>query len=314
MNQTTNQQKKKTFGELMHNSAKILNIHDAMDRLRIWKKEGLPPGTSTGWPGFDPFFKFPPFGNLNVVTGVPSSGKSEWVETLALQMAISCRWNILSYAPENYPAEYNIQKLLEKYAGQPVFDKYNGYRNVTDEEINKFEEFLITHYTFIDCHINNANIEQIINAIFNQCHKMQMVIIDPWNKLETVRDRHESETDFIGRTLTRIQMFARQQNISFWIVAHPAKPSPGGSVKSLYDISGSQHWNNMVDNGFILSRSWKDKTGTDCKSKCRIAKIKDRRYGKFGEVDFRFNPANGRFSCLNGPDQGEDIPEGGLAF
>lgn len=313
MMQTT---KPKTFKELMHNSAKILNVHDAMDRLRVWRKEGLPPGTSTGWTGFDPFFKFPPFGNLNVVTGIPSSGKSEWLETLALNMAMGNGWNILSYAPENYPAEYNIQKLVEKYAGQPIFDQYEGYRNVTDQEIDEFEKFIVMRYTFIDCHINNATIEQIINSIFLQSssQKCQMVMIDPWNKLDSARDRHESETDFIGRTLTRIQMFARQQNISFWIVAHPSKPNQGSKVKSLYDISGSQHWNNMPDNGFILERSWKDKTGTNNVTHCRIAKIKDRRYGKFGTVDFRFNPANGRFTCLNGPDKGEDVPEGGLAF
>lgn len=312
----TDPKKPKTFKIMMENSAKILNIHDAMDKLRYWREHGLPPGLTTSWTEFDKLYTFPPMGQLNVVTGAPSAGKSEWVESLALNMAVAHGWKIFCYSPENYPAEFHIQKLLEKYAGGPVFDKYEGYRNVNDKEVDSFEKFLVEQYSFVDCQINTASIEEIINSILLGCSDCNMAIIDPWNKLESQRDFREPETSFIGRTLTRIGMFARQRGVSFWIVAHPAKPTTGVNQKmtSLYQISGSGHWYNMVDNGFILNRSWKEKTNGENISHCMAAKIKDDRYGKFGEVDFKLEKATRRFWPLEQFNQGGNISQGELSF
>lgn len=313
-----NNKKTRTLGEYINNSAEILDIHKAVDALRFAKKNGVPKGLSTGWREFDKYFTFPPTGQLNVVTGAPSSGKSEWVDSLALNMAVLHGWKIFNYSPENFPAEYHLQKLVEKYTGKPFDFCFNGYENVTMDEIDKFEKFLLEHYGFINCHINNASIDSILDAIFLECRskRVNMVIIDPWNKLDSQRAKNESETDFIGRTLTRIQMFSRQNNIAFFIVAHPSKPPANNpnKVPTLYDISGSQHWRNMVDNGFVLHRSWKDKIDGRFMTRMQIAKIKDRRYGKFGEMDFQFNPANGRYWSVDTNGKASDNEQRELAF
>ena len=289
------------IGELINKSAKILDIFSAVDRVRQIRREGIPPGLTTGWTKFDQFFKFPPMGQLNVVTGFPGSGKSEWLDSLALNMAVKHDWKIFNYSPENYPAEYHLQKLCEKLAGKPFCGNWVGWENVNDDDINLFERLMAENYTFIDCHINSANIDEILNSIFLECinRRVNMAIIDPWNKLESQRGPGQNETDFVGQCLTRIQMFTRQKGISFWIVAHPSKPmkNKDGSLASLslYDISGSAHWYNMVDDGFIVHRNWDDKIGTQNITKIKIAKIKDRRYGKCGEHQFQFEPATGNY-------------------
>jgi twinkle protein len=88
-------------------------------------------------------------------------------------------------------------------------------------------------------------------------HGAQVVQLDPWNRLETQRDgRKETETDYIGRCLTEIYSFAQQMNAHVQILAHPAKMDgkARGRPPELEDISGSKHWENRVDQGFVVHR------------------------------------------------------------
>ena len=76
-----------------------------------------------------------------------------------------------------------------------------------------------------------------------------------------------------------------------WMVAHPAKMQRGadGSYPppSLYDISGSAHWNNMADVGLVVHRDFEEDN-----TRVIIRKIREQGlYGSIGEVFFRFNTA-----------------------
>jgi len=287
--------------ERINATALMLDIDQAFDKVLDLQKNGKIPGISTGWDKFDQYFQFPPMGQLNLITGFPGSGKSEWVDSLAVNMALREDWKIFVYSPENYPSEYHLQKLCEKLIGKPFWGNWSGHQNINEGDILESKTFVKEHFSFVDCHINNSSVDSILNTIFDECMEKQidMAIIDPWNKLESVRDRKITTTEFIGQCLTRIQMFSREKGISFWIVAHPSKPPKlkDGSVAScsLYDVSDSANWYNMIDNGFILYRSWADKTGMDYLTEIKIAKIKDRRYGKCGQVNFKFQPWCSRF-------------------
>ncbi len=297
--------------ERINNTAIMLDIPEAMKKLKDMRKNGIPKGISVGWPKFDKYYTIPPVGQLNVLTGFPGSGKSEWLDSVALNLAVANNWRIFYYSPENYPSEYHLQKLCEKFADKPFFGRWmkedgrSLRTNVNDDEIDLFHKLIEKNFAFIDCHINNATIEKVINSIFDECidKKIDMAIVDPWNKLESQKPPNMSETEFVGSCLTRMQMFARENKIQFWVVAHPAKPMKkkdgSFSALSLYDISGSAHWYNMVDNGFIVHRSWDDKVGNTNLNKLVIAKIKDRRYGKCGETTFRFDPASGNYDFMD---------------
>lgn len=88
-------------------------------------------------------------------------------------------------------------------------------------------------------------------------HGAQIVQLDPWNRLESQRDgKQETETEYIGRCLTDIYTFAQQMNAHVQILAHPAKidGKQRGRAPELEDISGSKHWENRVDQGFVVHR------------------------------------------------------------
>ena len=297
--------------ERINSTAILLDIEKVRADVHQILEKGHPGGLSTGWAVMDNYFKFAPVGQLNLVTGTPGAGKSEWLDSLALNMAVLHKWRIFVYSPENYPASYHLQKLAEKLIGKPFFGHDYGVDSMSKDELDKALDFLRGHFTFTDCHVNNATVDQILNSIFDECleKEVQMAVIDPWNKLESQKPAGMSNTDYIGKALTRIQMFSRQRGISFWIVAHPSKPMrlKDASIASvtLYDVSDSANWFNMIDNGFILSRNWEDKVGYNYKSTLKIAKIKDRRYGRCKELDFQFYPATGRFEALAPKDRSD---------
>jgi len=239
---------------------------------------------------------------------VPGSGKSEWIESMALNLAEEYDWNTFVYSPENYPLSYHMAKLISKRVKKPFDKGYNG--RMSKEEFMAGETFIEKHFEFVSAGDMAYDLDRIlytIKELIRQGSKIDMAIIDPWNELENHRPRTETETDFIGRSLMTVRRFAREQNISFWLVCHPAKIDRNRSGEypepSMYDLSGSAHWWNKSDNAIILHRSMAQKK-TGCVAKCKVMKIKNRFYGKVGDHFFLYNAFTGRFE-----DHHEEKPE-----
>ena len=62
-------------------------------------------------------------------------------------------------------------------------------------------------------------------------------------------------------------------------------------VPTLYDIAGSSHFYNQVDNGITVYRDFRENIIT-----IHVQKVKFRHLGKIDAVDFRYNHQNGRFT------------------
>jgi twinkle protein len=288
--------------ELYEKSCKLDDKTQTREQCRRIFKHGIPKGTSTGWRSFDKYFTLLK-GQLNILTGFPGSGKSEWIEAMACNLAKRENWNTLFFSPENYPIEFHKMKLVEKIMDRQCHRKLN-FPELTADELEKGLDFVDSNFSFIDAGTDDYNLDSIL---FTAQHsklimgkKTDMVIIDPWNELEVFKPSNMTETEYIGESLKRIRKFARLHNISFWIVAHPAKigRKKDGNYPSLsmYDISGSQHWYNKADNGIIIERNYEN--GMELIVKANVKKIKNRHYGKIGEAYFEFIPGSGNYrSC-----------------
>jgi twinkle protein len=99
-------------------------------------------------------------------------------------------------------------------------------------------------------------LEKIEQAVVQ--HDCQIVVIDPWNEMDHMRDRDESETEYVGRAIKRFKRLAKAFQIHLVIVAHPTKIRKDENGKTpiptLYDIAGSANWNNKADVGIIVHR------------------------------------------------------------
>jgi len=85
------------------------------------------------------------------------------------------------------------------------------------------------------------------------------LLIDPWNYIEHKGGKTQTETQYISECLTKIKAFCAIHQVHIFLVAHPLKmPKINGKyeVPTLYNISGSAHFNNKTDNGITVHRDF----------------------------------------------------------
>lgn len=272
-------------------------VGDMAARLRHLYDNGMRKGCGPGWEGLGKIYQVVK-GQLNIITGIPSHGKSEFADALMVNMAVNYGWRWIIYSPENHPAELHGRKILEKLIGLNMF----GANRFSADRLDEASEWLDKHFTFMES-MDEESVS--LDAIFQfieakkAAGQVDGVLIDPWNELESTRPEKMTETDFIGLCLKRSRMFARRLDVWFGIVAHPAKmrkdPKTGEyPIPTLYDISGSAHWYNKADNGIVIHRILAEN-----KTLIIVQKVKFKYYGKPGEVEMKYDPYSGRYTELS---------------
>lgn len=257
----------------------------------------LPAGESTGWHNLDRFLTVAK-GQLDIVTGVPSHGKSEFIDALCVNLSVKHGWKHLMFSPENYPIENHIIKLMRKVAGKPYSKQYTNHMTV--EEVAKAMEIIDDCFRFIDPGSDGYTIDNILeDARFCiQESDIDSLVIDPWNEIEHKRPSGLSETEYISDVLSKLRRFARSNDIKIWLIAHPKKPDPGRSYKTsppnLYDVSGSAHWYNKADNGITVHRP---DVIDGSEANIYITKVRFRHIGKPTDepVILKYSVASGRY-------------------
>ena len=91
----------------------LFSVSDISDDLDAIFEDGLPGGVSTGWDVVDELYSPAP-SQWTLVTGIPSMGKSEWLDALAINLAEQSGWVFGVCSPENQPITWHTTKLIEK--------------------------------------------------------------------------------------------------------------------------------------------------------------------------------------------------------
>jgi len=224
------------------------------DRLNdLWSK-GTGSGTSTGYSNVDQIYTVAE-GQLTVVTGYPSSGKSNFVDQLMVNLARKHDWKFALCSFENQPHTH-IQKLIEIYTEKSFFE---STRRMSEDEKDKGLEWVENHFIFLDSEsVEPSTIDSIIQRAVVAVARVGIrgLVIDPYNYIENKSG--SPETEFISGMLTRVQAFAKAYGVHVWFVAHPSKitrsgmdlPRPDGMA-----ISGSMAWWAKADCGLTVHRT-----------------------------------------------------------
>jgi twinkle protein len=220
---------------------------------------------------------------------MPSHGKSEFMDALAMNLVTKDRWKIAVFSPENYPVEMHYHKLIEKLNGK-------GLRDLKDYEIELSIKAISEFFFFIDALEEDISLDSILaqTEILIKEKGIDGLVIDPWNEIELSKPKDINDSDFIGVCLRRLRKFARRWNIHLWIVAHPTKMQKDKNgvypIPELYDIQGSSHWRNKADNGICVHRDFENNT-----TQIHVQKIKFRYAGKQGMVVFKYREKDGNY-------------------
>jgi hypothetical protein len=269
--------------------AVTLDVSKIKSKILDIKLNGYQRGKTTGWKTLDKMFSVAKK-QFTVITGVPSAGKSEFMDALAVNLMMYNHWKFAVFSPENYPAEMHYHKLIEKIKGKEL-------RNIDDDDIDIAIKVINEHFFFIDALEDDLTLDSILQQTKDliETQKVDALIIDPWNEIELSRPNNVSESDFIGNCLRISRKFARKYNIHLFIVAHPTKLAKNKDGKypipELWDISGSAHWRNKADNGICVHR--------DYESKCTlilVQKVKFKYFGTQGECKLYYEEKSGRYN------------------
>ena len=259
-------------------------------------------GVSTGWRSVDGYYRPVP-GELTVVTGVPNSGKSEWVDALMCNLAVQHGWTFALCSLENKVHEH-ARKLVEKYTGEPWFEgKYGGKKaRMRPETMRAGLHWLDNQFVLIRHEDDELpSVDWIIGlaraAVMR--HGIRGLLIDPYNELDHKRPQGQTETEYVSQMLTRIKKFAQHYDVHVWFVAHPRQlHNWRGEAPGLYDISGSAHFINKCDNGIVVHRNRDEKLGSLREVTINVAKVRNKVAGTIGDPKLEYNMSNGRYEDL----------------
>lgn len=272
----------------------LFTAKDLYTSVCSYYENGYARGESTGWPGLDEFYTVKP-GEFTVVSGMPSCGKSEFLDALLLNLT-TIGWKFAIFSPENYPLERHIAKLSEKITGKPFFNRYG--KRMSYDEMVEAQGMLNKHFTFMVPPEDQLSLDGILALARTVAMRKGVngIVIDPWNEIDHSRDKGMSETEYIHHALGKFRRFAREFNLHLWIVAHPTKMRKDEKgqypVPTLYDINGSAAWRNKADNGFVVHR---DVASESDEVYIHVQKIKFKDVGKIGKTTLHYDYVTGRY-------------------
>ena len=267
----------------------VFTVSDFEQSLDALFEHGMQKGVTIGHECFDRLCSFETK-RLCVVTGIPGSGKSEFIDEIAERLNMRYGWRFAYFSPENAPLAYHASKLIEKFTGKK-FDK----EHLSFGEYKQVKRHLEDNIFFISPK-DDFRLDTILErAKFLVRRKgIKALVIDPYNRLED-ESEGQNETKYISKQLDRLTNFAQQNDVLVILMAHPTKQprNKDGVIEAptLYDISGSANFYNKTDFGIVVHRNRVENT-----VEVIIQKVKFRHLGECGTALFKYNLNNGRYT------------------
>lgn len=266
----------------------VFTVSDFEQSLDALFENGMQKGVTIGHENFDRLCSFETK-RLCIVTGIPGSGKSEFIDEIAERLNVRYDWRFAYFSPENAPLAYHASKLIEKFTGKK-FDKDHLGRG----EYRQAKEHLEKNFFFISPP-QDFKLDTILEkARFLVRRKgIKALVIDPYNRLESEQGR-KNETQYVSEVLDKLTNFAQMNDVLVILMAHPTKQAKNkeGNVEAptLYDISGSANFFNKADFGIVVHRKRAENV-----VEVHVQKVKFRHLGECGTAFFRYNLNNGRY-------------------
>lgn len=271
----------------------IFTIEDYQDEVLDLYENGLDTGCKLKMPEIDDHISFVK-GYLSVITGIPSHGKTSFLNEIIIRLSLFHGWKCAFYSPESKPTKLHISKLIRLLIGK----HWDGPNRITREERDTAMAFLQNHILFVKPE-KNYTLDSILDKVRLQILQrgLDCFVVDAWNRLEHKDSSNMSK--YIGDSLNKISDFCEKYNVHGFIVAHPAKmrkqkDSMKYEIPTLYDISDSANFYNKADIGISVYRDFETDIVT-----IMVQKVKFEHWGKVDGIQTNYHLPSGRYTSVN---------------
>ncbi len=266
----------------------VVTFNDIEDEVIEFVKNGFKRGYQIGLENFDNIFSTYT-GQFITVTGIPSSGKSDFVDQMVVGYNKLYGWKTAFASPENAPTYLHAHKLMRKIWGNmPTINDINtGKWTEVAETVNE-------NFFFID--MEKYNLEEVLSkgAELVKRKGIKCLVIDPYNKIRS-NDSLSDVNVYTMEYLSKIEVFAKKYDVLVIIVAHPTKMyrNQEGNMEepTMYNIKGGGEWYDASYHGILVHRNYEENT-----VKAKVLKVKFQNLGENGaEAHFTWNKSSGEF-------------------
>jgi twinkle protein len=270
----------------------VSTLKDLEADLLDFVHNGFKPGFQVGLENFDRIFSTYT-SQFITVTGIPSSGKSDFVDQMCIGYNKNYGWKTAYASPENKPNFLHAHKLIRKtWEGMPTKDDIGTakWKQVTDH-IND-------NYFFID--MDRYTLEDVLKKGGELVKRkgIKCLVIDPFNKIRDVDCKTEDVNRYTMEYLTKIETFAKKYDVLVIVVAHPTKMyrDKEGKIEepTMYSIKGGGEWYDASYHGLLVHRDYEAQT-----VKAKVLKVKFQNLGENqAEAHFNWEPKSGSYIPL----------------
>ena len=273
----------------------VTTFKDIENEVTDFVTNGFKPGYQVGLDNFDSIFSTYT-GQFITVTGVPSSGKSDFVDQMIVGYNQRYGWKTAYASPENQPTYLHAHKLMRK-----VWQDMPTKADIGGDKWNQIAGHVNDNFYFID--MERYTLESVLRkgAELVKRKGIKCLVIDPFNKVRDVDSKTEDVNRYTMEYLTKIEIFAKKYDVLVIIVAHPTKmyKDANGKIEepTMYNIKGGGEWYDASYHGLLVHRNYETKT-----VKCKVLKVKFQNLGQNGEeAHFRWEPKSGCFIPTKDP-------------
>ena len=277
----------------------LIDVESSLDNIF---HNGLQKGATVGIPSVDKIVSFKT-GMLNVVTGVPSHGKTYLLNYLLVKLNLIQNWKIAFFSPEFYPVSLHISQVIETMGGKRFSAQNYNYKTY---EVMK--SYMCKNFFFIDP--NDTDINSVMDRAKYLIRKkgIKALVIDPFNALTDKERKNVKQDEYISEFLQKLRWFARKFDVAIFLVMHPTKMNKMENglypICDLYNCKGASEIFDKADMGLTV---WRNEL--EDYAELHVTKIKFRHLGEKGKATFKFNNRNGRYVEI---ESAEDVKQKGL--
>jgi len=266
----------------------VTTFRDIEDEVTDFVRNGFKPGFQIGLQNFDDIFSTYT-GQFITVTGIPSSGKSDFVDQMVVGYNNNYGWKTAFASPENQPTYLHAHKLMRKtWQGMPTKEDIGG------ERWNQVADHCNSNYYHID--MERYTLDSVLKKAAELVKRkgIKCLVIDPFNKVRDVGGSDDVNR-YTMEYLAKIEIFAKKYDVLVFIVAHPTKmyKDKDGKIEepTMYNIKGGGEWYDASYHGILVHRDYEAKT-----VKAKVLKVKFQNLGENGaEAHFKWEPKSGCF-------------------